>query len=230
MQIQVITAFPGMFDTVFSHSIVKRAVSSGLVEIKVIDLRKFTRDKHNKLDDYPFGGGPGMVMMAEPLFRAVENLKTGCRSASKVILMSAQGVSFTQSKADEFRFVENLIIVCGHYKGVDQRFVDHLVDEEISIGDYILSGGEIPAMAVIDAVVRLLPGAIGNTESALSDSFRDGLLEGPQFTRPENFRGLSVPEILLSGHHAKINQWRLGKSLKITKAVRPDLLDGEDIE
>ena len=224
MLIQILTAFPGMFDSVFSQSIVKRAVESNVIKLEIHDLRRFARDKHNRLDDTPFGGGPGMVMKPEPLFRAMDFLLTGLDYKPKTILMSPQGTSFSQAKADDLAEQAHLILICGHYKGVDQRFIDRFVDEEISIGDYVLTGGEIPAMVVVDSVIRLLPGAISDIESAMTDSFRDGLLEGPVYTRPEIFRGLKVPEILLSGHHAKIAEWRRQQAVKATQKKRPDLL------
>jgi len=226
--IQIVTAFPGMFDTVFAHSIVKRAVEAGLVRIEVIDLREFTLDKHHRVDDTPFGGGPGMVMKAEPLFRAAEFLTGQTEDKPKILLPNAQGAAFNQAIADRLAQEKHLILFCGHYKGVDQRFIDQWVDEEISLGDYILSGGEIPAMIIIDAIVRLLPGAISDIESALTDSFRNGLLEGPVYTRPEDFYGLKAPEILLSGHHAKIAEWRHQQALNITRRRRPDLMNKND--
>lgn len=227
MLFQIITAFPKMFDTIFSQSIVKRALDRGIAEIEIHDLRRYTRDKHNTIDDYQFGGGPGMVMKPEPLFRAMEFLLNGLSYSPKKILMSAKGKTFDQETADSLAKLDHVILVCGHYKGIDQRFIDRFIDEEISIGDYILSGGEIPAMCVIDSVVRLLPGAITDPESALTDSFRNGLLEGPLYTRPENFRGLTVPDVLMSGHHANIEKWRREKALESTQNLRPDLFENE---
>ncbi|NQS98645.1 MAG: tRNA (guanosine(37)-N1)-methyltransferase TrmD [candidate division Zixibacteria bacterium] len=224
MTIQILTAFPGAFDSVFSQSIIKRAIESEVVKLEIHDLRRFARDKHNRLDDTPFGGGPGMVMKPEPLFRAMEFLLTGLDYKPKTVLMSPQGTTFNQAAADALAELSHIILICGHYKGVDQRFIDEYVEEELSIGDYILTGGEIPAMVVVDSVVRLLPEAISDIESAMTDSFRDGLLEGPVYTRPENFRGLKVPEILLSGHHSKIAEWRRQQAIKTTQTKRPDLL------
>lgn len=217
-----------MFDTVFAHSIVKRAVEAGLVRIEAVDLRPFTLDKHNRVDDTPFGGGPGMVMKAEPLFRAAEFLTGQAENKPRILLTSAQGKPFDQDTADRLAQEKHLVIFCGHYKGVDQRFIDQWVEEEISVGDYVLSGGEIPAMMIVDAVVRLQPGAISDIDSAMTDSFRNGLLEGPVYTRPEEFRGLKVPEILISGHHAKIAEWRRQQALEITRVRRPDLLEKQD--
>ena len=212
-----------MFETVFSQSIVKRALDRNIVDIEVHDLRRYTRDKHNTIDDYQFGGGPGMVMKPEPLFKAMESILSGSAGVPKKILMSAKGRTFDQKIADSLAKLEQVVLICGHYKGIDQRFIDRFIDEEISIGDYVLSGGEIPAMCVIDSVVRLLPGAISDPESAMTDSFRNGKLEGPLYTRPENFRGLIVPEVLMSGHHANIEKWRHEKALEETKKNRPDL-------
>ena len=214
-----------MFDGVFSQSIVKRALDRGIAKIELHDLRRYTRDKHNTIDDYQFGGGPGMVMKPEPLFRAMEFLLNGLNYSPKKILMSAKGKSFNQETADSLAKLDHLILVCGHYKGIDQRFIDRFIDEEISIGDYVLSGGEIPAMCLVDSVVRLLPGAISDPESALTDSFRNGLLEGPLYTRPENFRGLAAPEVLMSGHHANIEKWRREKAMESTQNLRPDLFE-----
>ncbi len=219
-----------MFDTVFSHSIVKRAIEAGLVKIDAVDLRPYTRDKHNRVDDTPFGGGPGMVMKPEPLFRAAEDLCEKAENRPKIILTSAQGDPLNQQTANRLAAEDHLLIFCGHYKGVDQRFIDKHVDEEISIGDYVLSGGEIPAMVIVDAVTRLIPGAISDIGSAMTDSFWNGLLEGPVYTRPEVFEGLEVPEVLMSGHHAKIDEWRRQTSLEITRKKRPDLLVGKDDE
>lgn len=225
MHIQIITAFPGMFDGVFAHSIVKRAMDAGVVSIETIYLRDFTLDKHHRVDDEPFGGGPGMVMTPEPLFRAAEHLISQAEERPRIILTSAQGIPFKQDTADRLAKEKHLLIFCGHYKGVDQRFIDSFVDEEISIGDYVLSGGEIPAMVIVDALVRMLPGAISDIESAMTDSFRDNLLGAPVYSRPEEFRGLKVPETLMSGHHANIAKWRKEQSLELTKKRRPDLLD-----
>ena len=225
MFIQIITAFPGMFDTVFSHSIVRRAVEMGAVNFEIADLRRFARDKHNRLDDTQYGGGSGMVMKPEPLFRAVEYLKMGSADNPLTVLMSASGEKLDQTIADELAKLDRLILVCGRYKGVDQRFVDHHIDREISIGDYVLSGGEIPAMVVVDSIVRLLPGVLGDRDSAMTDSFREGLLEGPIYTRPEDYRGLKVPEVLLEGHHKKIEEWRREGALNKTRQIRPELLE-----
>ncbi|RMF64769.1 MAG: tRNA (guanosine(37)-N1)-methyltransferase TrmD [Calditrichaeota bacterium] len=226
MRIFIVTAFPKIFDGPFSESILKRAMEKGLVDINVVDLREFSTDKHHKVDDYPFGGGPGMVMKPEPFFRAVEAIKEKERlSQPHVIMMTPQGRTYDQEAANRLSQQQELIFLCGHYKAVDQRVHDFLADEEISIGDYILTGGELAALVVVDSVVRLLPGAIGDRESANTDSFARGLLDCPYYTRPENFRGMTVPEILLSGHHAEIERWRLEQARNRTKKRRKDLLE-----
>jgi tRNA (guanine37-N1)-methyltransferase len=230
LQIDIITLFPEMFAGPFSASIVARAVEDGLVKIDLHQLRDFTHDRHRTVDDTQFGGGPGMVLKPEPLFEALEHVRTLRRAQGTphVVLMSPQGVPLTHSKVEELSARPLLTIVCGHYEGVDQRFIDGAVDEEVSIGDYVLTGGEIPAMALVDAVVRLLPGALGDEESAEQDSFApgmEGLLQGPVYTRPQEFRGHAVPEVLLSGDHKRIAKWRKEQSLARTKERRPDLLE-----
>jgi tRNA (guanine37-N1)-methyltransferase len=204
------------------ESILKRAAQKGLASIQAVDLRRFTSDRHQTTDDRPFGGGPGMVMKPEPLFDAVESVRT---PASKVILMTPQGRRFEQAKAAQLAQESHLIFVCGHYEGVDERVRTHLVDEEISIGDYVLTNGVLPAAVVIDAVVRLIPGVLGNEGATNEESFADGLLEYPQYTRPREFRGLTVPEILVSGDHEEIARWRLEQAKCRTRERRPDLLE-----
>ncbi len=199
----------------------KRAQECGALALQIHDLRGWTADKHRTVDDAPFGGGPGMVMKPEPIFAAVEELRT---EASKVILMSPSGRQFSQKSAQELARETHLIILCGHYEGVDQRVIDHLVDVELSIGDYVLTNGALAAAVVVDATVRLLEGVLGDDQSAASDSFSDNLLEGPQYTRPAEFRGWKVPDILLSGNHAEIAAWRKSEAVKKTKTNRPDLL------
>lgn len=207
------------------ESIIKRAVEKEIVSIKILDLRDFTIDKHKQVDDYPYGGGAGMILKPEPFFRAVEHIKTQeILENPKVILMTPQGRSYTQDQAKSLARESDLIFLCGHYKGIDERVREYLVTEEISIGDYVLTGGELAAAVVIDSVVRLLPGAIGDFDSALSDSFENGLLDCPYYTRPEDYGGMKVPQVLLSGHHAEIEKWRKDKSLERTKIRRPDLL------
>ena len=223
MKINIITIFPDMFTAPFNHSIMKRAQEKKLLTIETVNPRDFAQDKHQMVDDYPFGGGAGMVLKPEPMFAAVESLKTSGKK--RVLLMCPSGQPFTQEKAKDLAQYDELIFLCGHYEGFDARITDNLVDEAISIGDYVLTGGEIPAMVVIDAVARMLNGVLGSGESAIGDSFYNGLLEYPQYTRPREFRGMSVPEILLSGDHAKIKKWRHNESLKKTFLNRPDLLE-----
>jgi tRNA (guanine37-N1)-methyltransferase len=212
-----------MFGPILNESIIKRAQEKKKVAIHVHDLRDHTDDKkHRKIDDRPFGGGPGMVMTPQPIFDAVKAIK-GRRKAT-VIYTSPSGKPFSQFHAKRLTSIKNLIIICGHYEGIDERVREHLVDEEISVGDYVLTGGEIPAMIIIDAVTRLIPGVLGKEESLLHESFEDGLLEGPQYTRPADFRGKRVPDVLLSGNHKAIKAWQNSKALAKTKKVRPDLI------
>ena len=222
LQIDIITIFPEMFKPVLNESILKRAQAKKKVKFKVHDLRKFTKDKHKKVDDRPFGGGPGMVLSAQPIVDAVKKIK-GKRKA-RVVLMDARGKTLLQTRVKKIAKLKNVIIICGHYEGVDERAIDLVVDESVSIGDYVLTGGEIPAMVLIDAVTRLLPGVVGKNESLHEESFEENLLEYPHFTRPADFRGKKVPHVLLSGNHAEINKWRKSQSLKVTKKNRPDLL------
>ena len=219
VQIHLISAFPEMFNGPLSASMMQRARDRRIVDIHIYDLREFTDDKHRSVDDYPYGGGPGMILKPEPIFRCVENIKQQLTTSSpRVILMCPQGEIFTQAKANTLAKEEALIFICGHYKGTDERVRELLASDEISIGDYVLTGGELPAMVVVDAVVRLLPGVLGDLDSAAGDSFQGELLDHPHYTRPENFRGHRVPEVLLSGHHEKIRQWREMKSCERTVA------------
>lgn len=222
MRIDIISGVPALLDGPLNHSIVGRAREKKLVEIFVHDLRDYSEDKHKKIDDYPYGGGAGMVLSPQPIFSCIEKLKSE-RSYDEVIFTSPDGNRFEQTDANALSLKNNLIILCGHYKGVDQRVRDELVTLEYSIGDYVLSGGELPAMVMTDAIVRLIPGAIGDAESALSDSFQNELLEGPIYTRPVEFKGMSVPEVLRSGDHKKVKKWREEQSIKQTKERRPDL-------
>ncbi|MCF7804991.1 MAG: tRNA (guanosine(37)-N1)-methyltransferase TrmD [Candidatus Marinimicrobia bacterium] len=226
MQIDIITAFPEIVSEPLSASIPAQAEKKGLVEYRIHDLRDFTTDKHRQIDDLPYGGGPGMILKPEPLFRAVEALREQCENHSRceVIYPTPQGTPFTQKSAENLRGLEHLIFICGRYKGIDERVREQLVTMEISLGDFVLSGGEIPALAIIDSTVRLLPGVLQDPESAETDSFSSRLLDGPHYTRPEEFRGLKVPEILLSGHHAKIREWREEQRLTRTRERRSDLL------
>jgi tRNA (guanine37-N1)-methyltransferase len=220
MRIDIVTIFPKMFEPVLGESIVKRAQKKGKVKICVHDLRAYTEDKHRKVDDRPFGGGSGMVMRPEPIFNAVKALgKKG-----KVVLLSPQGRRLDQKLAARLRRCAHLIIICGHYEGIDERVRQHLVDEEISIGDYVLTGGELPAMVLVDCLVRLIPGVLGDKNSLNFESFEGNLLEYPHYTRPADFRGYKVPAVLISGDHAKIEAWRKQEALRITKKKRPDLL------
>jgi tRNA (guanine37-N1)-methyltransferase len=221
VRIDVLTLFPRMFEGPFGESIVARAVAAGVVEIGIHNLRDWTHDRHRTVDDKPFGGGAGMVMKPAPLFEAIEALR---REGGQTVLLTPQGEVFSQRIAAELAALPSLLLVCGHYEGIDERVREHAVDREISIGDYVLSGGEIPAMVVTDAVVRLLPGALGSAESALDESHSAGLLEYPHYTRPADFRGWRVPDVLLGGNHAAIAKWRREQALARTRARRPDLL------
>ena len=226
MRIDVLTIFPDLFGSFLGESILGSAVRRGLLEVSVHDLRDWTRDRHRTVDDAPYGGGPGMVMKPEPLVAAIEDL-AGLKGASrraKVVLLSPQGTRLEQSRLASLALEDHLVLVCGRYEGVDQRAIDLAVDSELSIGDYVLSGGELPALVVIEGVARLLPGVVGNPESIGSDSFQAGLLEGPHYTRPPVFGGLAVPEVLRSGDHAAIARWRAECARERTCARRPDLL------
>lgn len=229
MQIDILTLFPEMFEGPFSVSIIKRAGEKGLININTINIRDFAHDKHRIVDDYPFGGGAGMVMKPEPIFEAVDFARRGSAVSPKVILLCPQGQVFNQETAKRLANEKSLIFICGHYEGIDERVREKLVDEEISIGDFVLTGGELPAMVIIDALIRLIPGVLGEEESFVTDSFYDGLLEYPQYTRPREYAGLAVPDILLSGDHEKIRKWRRAKSLKRTMERRPDLLQGLEL-
>jgi tRNA (guanine37-N1)-methyltransferase len=224
MRIDIITIFPGMFGPVLNESMVKRAQQKGKVTINIVDLRKFSLDKHHKVDDRPFGGGSGMVMACQPIFDAVKKIKSQEKKKTKVILLCPQGKAFDQAMAKKLSKEKHLIFICGHYEGIDERVRQNLADEEISIGDYVLTGGELPAMVITDAVVRLIPGVLGDKNSLNFESFEGNLLEYPQYTRPVDFREMPVPEVLLSGDHKKIASWRREQALKRTKARRPDLL------
>ncbi len=233
MRIDIITLFPKMFSGPFDESIVKRAVDKKLVEIHITNLRDFAIDKRGTVDDKPYGGGVGMVLRPEPIFEAVTNIKKTMKQLSgRTILLSASGKQYNQKKALEFSKIDQLILICGHYEGVDQRVVDHLANEEISIGDYVLTGGEIPAMVIVDSVIRLLPGVLTKSDATKHESFSPSLeiptakllVEYPQYTRPQEFHGFKVPEVLLSGHHKDIEKWRQDQALKKTRKIRPDLI------
>jgi tRNA (guanine37-N1)-methyltransferase len=226
MRIDIITVLPELLDSPLNYSIVKRARDKGLVEINVINLHDFANDKYKSVDDYAFGGGAGMVMMIEPVNKAIEKLKSE-RDYDEIIYTSPDGERLNQKIANRLSLLNNIIILAGHYKGVDQRIRDHLITMELSVGDYVLSGGEIPAALITDAIVRLIPGTLSDEQSALSDSFQDDLLAPPVYTRPAEFHGWKVPDILLSGHEAEIEKWRHEQSLERTKRLRPDLTDNE---
>ena len=227
MKIDILTLFPEICRAPLGESMMKRAQESKIVDLRIHNLRDWTKDKHHIVDDAPFGGGQGMVMKPEPIFAAVEDLKQSAikNQQSKIILMSPAGRRFDQQMATDLSKESHLIVICGHYEGVDHRVIEHLVDLEISIGDYVLTNGAIAAVVLVDAVVRLLPGVLGHEHSAIDDSFSAGLLEAPQYTRPAEFRGWKIPEVLLSGNHAEIAKWRIEEARKRTKQNRPDLLD-----
>ncbi|MEH7032342.1 tRNA (guanosine(37)-N1)-methyltransferase TrmD [Priestia megaterium] len=224
MKIDVLSLFPSMFDGVFGESILKKAQEKNAVELNVVNFREYSTNKHQNVDDYPYGGGAGMILTPQPIFDAVEKL-TETAKKPRVVLLCPQGERYTQAKAEELAAEEHLIFICGHYEGYDERIREQLVTDEISIGDYVLTGGELGAMVVIDSVVRLLPDVLGNNHSAVQDSHSTGLLEHPHYTRPADFRGLTVPEVLMSGNHKKIEQWRQKESLKRTLLRRPDMLE-----
>ena len=224
MRIDIITIFPKMFSAVLNESIIKRAQQKGKVKIFTHDLRSYTLDKHRKVDDRPFGGGSGMVIQAEPIFRAIEAIKKKIKGKSKVVLLCPQGKRFNQNYAKKLSKCASLIFICGHYEGVDERVRLHLADEEISIGDYVLTGGELAAMVLVDSIVRLIPGVLGDKNSLNFESFEGNLLEYPQYSRPAKFRKWQVPEVLVSGAHDKISAWRKLEAFKRTKLRRPDLL------
>lgn len=224
MRIDILTVLPEMFASPLDCSILKRAQNKGLVEFHVHNLRDYSTNKHRKVDDYPFGGDAGMVIQIEPVDRCISALKAE-RHYDEVIFTAPDGEVLNQRTANSLSMLDNIIILCGHYKGIDYRIREHLITREISIGDYVLTGGELPAAIITDAVVRLLPGAIGDEQSALSDSFQDNLLEPPIYTRPAEYNGWTVPEILLSGHQARIDEWRHEQALERTRRLRPDLLD-----
>ena len=226
MRIDIITVLPELLRSPFDESIIKRARARGIAEINIINLRDYSTDKHRSTDDYPFGGGAGMVMMIEPVYNCISHLSSQ-RSYDEIIYTSPDGTRFSQQLANELSMKENMIILAGHYKGIDQRIRDHLITREISIGDYVLSGGELPAAVITDAIVRLLPGAISDAESALSDSFQDNLLAPPVYTRPSEFMGWKVPDILTGGNTPEIEKWRFEQSVRLTREKRPDLLGEE---
>ncbi len=225
MNIDIISLFPEMFAPL-EHSIIKRAREKGILSLSITNPRDFSYNRHNHVDDIPFGGGAGMLLKPEPFFRAVDAIEARRERRPHIILMAPEGDVFSQKKARELSHYEDLIFICGHYEGFDHRIIDHLADECLSIGDYVLTGGELAAMVIIDALARMLPGVLGCDTCAETDSFACGLLEYPQYTRPRNYKGLGVPPVLLSGDHAKIDEWRQKKALEVTLKKRPDLLNG----
>ncbi len=225
----VITIFPGLVTEALDAGVVGRARERGVVDVRVRDLRDFTTDRHRTVDDVPYGGGPGMVMKPEPLFRAVEAIAAERGAPSAVVLMSPQGRRLTHAVADEMSRLDRLIVICGRYEGVDERVVDALVTDEVSIGDYVLTGGELPALVLLDAVVRLVPGVVGDAGSVEADSFVRGVLDHPHYTRPQVFRGMAVPDVLVSGDHGAIERWRRRERLRRTLARRPDLIAAADL-
>lgn len=228
MKITILTIFPEMFESVLNSSILGRAREQGLIEVECVDIRPFSDRKHKNTDDYPFGGGAGMVMLAQPIMDAMKSV-CGEGFTGRRIYMGPRGTTLSTAKARELAKEEHLVLLCGHYEGVDQRALDACIDEEISIGDYILTGGELAAMVLTDCVARFIPGVLGSGESAEEESFSDGLLEYPQYTRPRELNGMEVPEVLLSGDHAKIKSWRRQESLRATKRFRPDLLEKAEL-
>jgi tRNA (guanine37-N1)-methyltransferase len=234
MRFDVITIFPDFFRGAFEYGIIRRAQAAGLVDVRTRDLREWAADKHRMVDDRPFGGGDGMVLKVEPIFAAVEDLtgaseRTAFAEKTRVVLLSPQGRVFTQAVAAELAGAEHVVLICGRYEGVDERVAEALVTDELSIGDYVLSGGEPAAVVVVDSVVRLIPGALGSETSAVNESFSEGLLDCPHYTRPPEFRGMRVPEVLLTGHHAEIARWRAEQALKKTERNRPDLLEKNNL-
>lgn len=223
MKIDFLTLFPEMFNGVLNQSILKRAQDKNMLTVNTVDFRHFAENKHNQVDDYPYGGGQGMVLKPEPVFNAMKDLKR--TDKTRVILMCPQGRPFSQAIAEELSEAEHIVFICGHYEGYDERIRENLVTDEISMGDYVLTGGELPAMTMTDAIVRLIPGVLGNEQSHQDDSFSDGLLEFPQYTRPREYKGMTVPDVLLSGNHANIEKWRHEQKLIRTLHKRPDLLE-----
>jgi tRNA (guanine37-N1)-methyltransferase len=229
MRIDILTLFPPMFAAPFGTGIFKRAIDNGLVQINLVNIRDYTHDKHHTADDYPYGGGAGMVLKPEPIFEAAEAVMAGRAKDIPVILLSPQGRLFSHAIAKELSLHQDMILICGHYEGIDERVAEHLATDVISIGDYVLTGGEVPALVVADAVLRLVPGVLGSEESPLDDSHASGLLEYPQYTRPPQFRDWAVPDVLLSGNHAQIAKWRREQIIKRTLEHRPELLDKADL-
>jgi tRNA (guanine37-N1)-methyltransferase len=229
MRIDILSAVPNLLNSFFEHSILQRAISKNLLEVHLHNLRDYTQHKQKQIDDYQFGGGAGMVMMIEPILNCIEHLQSE-RTYDEIIYTTPDGEQFKQKTANQLSLKENIIILCGHYKGIDERLREHIITKEISVGDYVLSGGELPAAVIVDAIGRIIPGVLNDETSALTDSFQDNLLAPPVYTRPAKYKGWQVPEILLSGHEKKIEEWRYNKSIERTKTRRPDLLRDYEIE
>lgn len=226
MRFDIVTLFPELIDVYTRNGIIGRAVENGMFEVGYVNLRDYSEDKHKKVDDYPYGGGPGMLLKPEPMFNALDAIK---KHNSYIIYLSPKGNLFNQKKAKELSEKEHIVLIAGHYEGIDQRIIDKYVNEEISMGDYVLTNGELPVLMIVDAVGRLIPGVLGSDESTVEESHSDNLLEYPQYTRPESYMGLDVPEILLSGHHKKIEEWRRFKAIEITLKRRPDMVEDTNI-
>lgn len=229
MRFIVLTLFPEMIKSALSHSVIGRAIADGTIELETVNIRDFAQNKHNSVDDYPYGGGAGMVMQAPPIYRAFESLKDRIGAGCPVVYMTPQGRTFKQSVAEELSREKEIVFLCGHYEGVDERIIEEIVTDEISVGDYVLTGGELAAMAVIDSVSRLIPGVLNKEESHIDESFSGGLLEYPQYTRPPEFMGRRVPEVLLSGNHGLVDKWRREKSIERTLKKRPELLENANL-
>lgn len=229
MKFVVLTLFPEMIEAGLNHSIIKRAINDNIIELECVNIRDFSNDKHNHVDDAPYGGGAGMVMKPQPIYDAYMSVKSRVSANCRVAYMTPQGATFNQKKAEELSKEQDLIILCGHYEGIDERVIEEIVTDEISIGDYVLTGGELAAMAIIDSVARLIPGVLNKEESFMDESFSNNLLEYPQYTRPVEFMGKKVPDVLLSGHHGNVDKWRREKSLERTYKKRSELLEGADL-
>jgi tRNA (guanine37-N1)-methyltransferase len=230
VRFDIVTIFPGMFGAPLAQGVVARAIERGLVRVSVHDLRDFTTDRHRVVDDVPFGGGPGMVLKPEPLFEAVDAIRRSAGDPDAIVLTTPQGRPFTQAEAERLSRLRHVVILCGRYEGVDDRVREHLATEELSIGDYVLSGGELPALVIVDATARLVPGVVGDAGSVVRESFSDGRLDYPHYTRPAEYRGWSVPDVLVSGHHGRIERWRRREALRRTVQRRPDLLRDADLD
>ncbi|HMA58918.1 MAG TPA: tRNA (guanosine(37)-N1)-methyltransferase TrmD [Halanaerobiales bacterium] len=229
MRFDILTLFPEMFNGPFSDSMIKKARENGIIDINLIDIRDYTTDKHNTADDYPYGGGAGMVLKVEPIYYALADITEDFSQSTTNILLTPRGQKLDQSMVKDLSGKDRLVLICGHYEGIDERIRNNFVDQEVSIGDYVLTGGEIPAMVLVDAVARLLPGVLGHDESKKNDSFYNGILDYPHYTRPQEFKGMEVPEILLSGNHQLVDRWRKKEALKRTYLMRPDLIENTEL-